>query len=140
MIQIWSFESTDTPIVFPITQWFGSGFGHSGFTSNLGACPPAAAATARLWSTAEPTPSAATTATRPAPTLSLCVITISLRALLPILFSRTLDTIHDFAGGDQRLAAPCGTLWHLGESWVSLKSPVLRILGPPVDRARMSDT
>src|ERR1700688_4839077 len=58
-----------------MTQWFGRGFGHIGFTSNLGACPPAAAATARFWSTMEPTPSAATTATRPAPTLSLCVIT-----------------------------------------------------------------
>src|ERR1700733_9592864 len=62
-------------MVFPITQWFGSGLGHRGFTSNLGAWPPEAAATARFWSTAEPTPSAATTATRPAPTLSLCVIT-----------------------------------------------------------------
>src|SRR6185436_8324561 len=37
MIQTWSRESTDTPIVEPKTQWFGSGFGHSGSTSNRGA-------------------------------------------------------------------------------------------------------
>src|SRR5579859_2732346 len=104
MIQMWSLESTDTPMVFPITQWFGSGFGHIGFTSNLGACPPEAAATARFWSTAEPTPSAATTATKPAPTLSLCVITDLPSCMLPILFLRTLDTIHDFLRGSQHLS------------------------------------
>src|SRR5579864_6799792 len=87
-------------MVFPITQWFGSGFGHIGLTSNLGACPPEAAATARLWSTAEPTPSAATTATRPAATLTLCVITnlpfvhcyrwsVETWLLYTILFART---------------------------------------------------
>ena len=41
MIQTWSRESTDTPIVDPKIQWFGSGFGHSGSTSNRGATPGA---------------------------------------------------------------------------------------------------
>jgi hypothetical protein len=30
MIQTWSWSSTQTPIAMPITQWFGSGLGHSG--------------------------------------------------------------------------------------------------------------
>src|SRR6185437_11831388 len=47
MIQIWSLESTDTPITEPITQWFGSGFGHIGSTSNRGAWTPAASARLR---------------------------------------------------------------------------------------------
>ena len=46
----------------PITQWFGSGFGHIGSTSNRGACAPAAAARARLSRTADPAPSAARSA------------------------------------------------------------------------------
>ena len=38
MIQTWSRESTETPIVEPKTQWFGSGFGQNGSTSKIGAC------------------------------------------------------------------------------------------------------
>src|SRR5579863_8140586 len=131
MIQILSFESTDTPMVFPITQWFGSGFGHIGFTSNLGACPPEAAATARLWSTTEPTPSAATTATRPAPTLSLCVITDLPSCIAADLILKNLGHYTRFS---LREPAPSGG------SWVCLKSLALRIPGSPVERARMSDT
>src|SRR5512134_3078854 len=37
MIQTWSCSSTQTPIVEPRSQWFGSGFGQRGSTSNLGA-------------------------------------------------------------------------------------------------------
>ena len=37
MIQTWSCASTETPIVEPSTQWFGSGFGQNGSTSNRGA-------------------------------------------------------------------------------------------------------
>src|SRR5262245_61516724 len=48
MIQTWSRESTDTPIVEPKTQWFGSGFGHSGSTSNRGATPGAPNSTAEV--------------------------------------------------------------------------------------------
>src|SRR5882672_9917383 len=44
MIQTWSRESTDTPMVEPSSQWFGSGFGQSGSTSKRGAMGPAAAA------------------------------------------------------------------------------------------------
>ena len=36
MIQTLSLPSTATPMVAPITQWFGSGFGHIGSTSNRG--------------------------------------------------------------------------------------------------------
>src|SRR5262245_34985723 len=41
MIQTWSRESTETPIVQPRIQWFGSGFGHNGSTSKRGATPAA---------------------------------------------------------------------------------------------------
>ena len=41
MIQTWSRESTDTPIVEPSTQWFGNGFGQNGSTSKRGATPGA---------------------------------------------------------------------------------------------------
>ena len=41
MIQTWSRESTETPIVEPSTQWFGNGFGQNGSTSNRGATPGA---------------------------------------------------------------------------------------------------
>src|SRR5262245_36597139 len=47
MIQTWSRESTDTPIVEPSSQWFGSGLGQNGSTSKRGATgPPAGAAAA----------------------------------------------------------------------------------------------
>ena len=36
-IQTWSSESTETPIVEPSSQLFGSGFGQNGSTSNSGA-------------------------------------------------------------------------------------------------------
>src|SRR5437016_2436513 len=64
MIQIWSLPSTDTPMTLPRSQWFGSGLGHIGSTSNLGAVTPAALT---LSSTAEPMPSAPMTATKAAP-------------------------------------------------------------------------
>ena len=41
-IQMWSFESTPTPMTLPSSQWLGSGFGHIGSTSNRGAITPAA--------------------------------------------------------------------------------------------------
>jgi hypothetical protein len=37
MIQTWSWSSTHTPMVQPSSQLFGSGFGHNGSTSNIGA-------------------------------------------------------------------------------------------------------
>src|SRR5438552_2800717 len=58
MIQIWSFESAATPIVAPMTQWLGSGFGHMGSTSKRGACTPAASTTALFRSTEDPSASA----------------------------------------------------------------------------------
>src|SRR5262245_38278721 len=67
MIQTLSFASTATPIVAPITQWFGSGFGHIGSTSNRGACAAAASTTVFLSSTEAPTASATRTATKIAP-------------------------------------------------------------------------
>src|ERR1700722_17524360 len=42
MIQTWSFESLDTPIVAPRIQWFGRGFGQVRSTSNCGAMTVAA--------------------------------------------------------------------------------------------------
>ena len=36
-VHTWSCASTDTPIVEPSSQWFGSGLGHKGSTSNRGA-------------------------------------------------------------------------------------------------------
>src|SRR5688572_17704988 len=41
MIQTWSRESTETPIVEPSNQWLGRGFGQNGSTSNRGATPSA---------------------------------------------------------------------------------------------------
>src|SRR5688500_16295074 len=41
MIQTWSRESTERPIVEPNTQWSGSGLGQNGSTSNRGATPAA---------------------------------------------------------------------------------------------------
>src|SRR6266545_6972471 len=53
----------------PSTQWFGSGFGHNGSTSNLGACTlPLVCAAAVFSSIASPTASVASSATKPAPT------------------------------------------------------------------------
>src|SRR5260370_15014588 len=46
-------------MVMPITQWFGSGFGQNGSTSNRGATAPFAWTTARLPTTLELIPSAA---------------------------------------------------------------------------------
>src|SRR5438132_12651581 len=54
---MWSWESTETPTAEPMTQWFGSGFGHRGSTSNCGASTPAAATAARFSRTTETTPS-----------------------------------------------------------------------------------
>jgi hypothetical protein len=67
MIHTLSCASTDTPIVIPVTQWFGIGFGHMGSTSNLGAVTPAACTVALFRSTAEPTPNTTTTASKTAP-------------------------------------------------------------------------
>ena len=61
-IQMWSWASTSTPMVEPSSQWLGSGLGHSGSTSNIGACGPfASGAGAAAWlvaaaSTASVTP------------------------------------------------------------------------------------
>src|SRR6266853_4059093 len=67
MIQIWSCASTETPMVFPMIQWFGKGFGHMGSTSNRGAWTPAASTTARFSSTANPMPSATITVRKDSP-------------------------------------------------------------------------
>src|SRR5262245_28245318 len=48
MTQMWSLSSTDTPMVWPNSQWFGSGFGHRGSTSNRGAWTPAASTATRF--------------------------------------------------------------------------------------------
>ena len=42
MIQMWSWASTETPMVWPMIQWFGRGFGHRGLTSKRGAITVAA--------------------------------------------------------------------------------------------------
>src|SRR6266853_6859604 len=88
MIQIWSCASTETPMVFPMIQWFGKGFGHMGSTSNRGAWTPAASTTARFSSTTDPIPSATTTARKDAPTYTF-------RFMLSVLLIESLDTIHD---------------------------------------------
>src|SRR6185369_5122415 len=41
IVQTLSCASTETPIVEPVTQWFGSGFGQYGSTSKDGASPGA---------------------------------------------------------------------------------------------------
>src|SRR5437016_13596897 len=85
---MWSCASTETPMVFPMIQWFGKGFGHMGSTSNRGAWTPAASTTARFSSTADPIPSATTTARKDAPTYTF-------RFMLSVLLIESLDTIHD---------------------------------------------
>src|SRR3954463_9148218 len=72
MIQMWSWLSAQTPIVWPMYQPFGSGLGHIGSTSKRGAempLPPCASAffSSTLWLT----PSAARRATNPAPMKTL---------------------------------------------------------------------
>src|SRR5882672_4273599 len=71
MIQTLSCASTDTPIVMPITQWFGNGFGHIGSTSNVGAWTPAF-----FSSTIDPTPSPATSTRIAAPIQTLRFILV----------------------------------------------------------------
>src|SRR5213080_4336280 len=79
---MWSWESTETPTAEPMTQWFGSGFGHRGSTSNCGASTPAAATAARLSKTAETTPSPVRSARKAATTRDLCfIIFLHFRAL-----------------------------------------------------------
>src|ERR1051326_4803929 len=67
MIHTLSLASTATPMVAPITQWFGSGLGHMGSTSNRGAITPAALTLDMRSSRAELIPSATTTAARAMP-------------------------------------------------------------------------
>src|ERR1700690_4042398 len=43
-------------MVMPSSQWFGSGLGHSGSTSNFGACSPEACTAASFSRTEETTP------------------------------------------------------------------------------------
>src|SRR6266403_4141380 len=76
MIQTLSCASTDTPIVMPITQWFGNGFGHIGSTSNMGAWTPAACTAAFLSRTIDPTPSPATSTRIAAPIQTLRFILV----------------------------------------------------------------
>src|SRR5438309_2081890 len=71
MIQMCSWPSTDTPIVCPMSQWFGNGFGHSGSTSNLGAITVAASTAALFSSTVLPTPKTTTSVRKIAPTQRL---------------------------------------------------------------------
>src|SRR5258707_8075508 len=67
MIQTLSLASTATPIVAPMTQWFGSGFGHIGSTSKRGACTPAASTFALSRSTYDATVSTPRTTREIAP-------------------------------------------------------------------------
>ena len=63
--------STETPIVWPRYQPFGSGLGHIGSTSNLGAwAAPCACATAVRCSIVWAIPRAESSAKKPAPTLA----------------------------------------------------------------------
>src|ERR1700724_339869 len=71
MIQMWSWASTETPIVWPRIQWFGNGFGQSGSTSNLGAMTVAASTAAFFSSTVVPAPRAVKSARKIAPTQRL---------------------------------------------------------------------
>src|SRR3990167_1333827 len=82
MIQIWSRSSTDTPMVIPISQWFGNGLGHSGSTSNRGAVTAAASAADLLLRTADPTPSATISARKIMPTERLRFILLLLAWVL----------------------------------------------------------
>src|ERR1700674_713584 len=66
MVHTWSWSSVETPMVEPVTQWFGSGFGQNGSTSNMGAITPAAWTTERLC-TAEIVPRTATSTKITAP-------------------------------------------------------------------------
>src|SRR3954462_4692406 len=73
-------------MTLPSSQWFGSGLGHIGSTSNFGACtddlPCAAdACCSMLWAT----PSVASTATNVAPTKRL-------RLLIPLIFCLRLSS------------------------------------------------
>ena len=72
MTQTWSRESTDNPMVEPMSQWFGNGFGQNGSTSNMGACRACACATPGFSSTASPIPSATKRARQIAPTTRCC--------------------------------------------------------------------
>ena len=62
---------TQTPIVMPSTQWFGSGFGQNGSTSKRGACTPSACASALSCKALCPTPSARTPVANAAATAKL---------------------------------------------------------------------
>src|SRR5579872_3727453 len=68
MIHTLSLESTETPMVWPITQWLGKGFGQKGSTSNLGAIAPPACTTARLLTRTDPAAKSAAKATIVPPT------------------------------------------------------------------------
>src|SRR2546427_443865 len=76
MIQTWSCSSTQTPIVMPSSLWLGRGLGHSGSTSNTGACTTSAWSACRSRS-AWVQPSAASSATNAAPTALRFVIRAS---------------------------------------------------------------
>src|SRR5205809_262398 len=76
MIQTWSCSSTQTPIVMPSSQWLGRGFGHSGSTSNTGACTTSVWLACRSRSACVQ-PSTASSATNAAPTALRFVIRAS---------------------------------------------------------------
>src|SRR3712207_3504608 len=86
-IQIWSRESTATPIAWPSTQLLGMGLGQNGSTSKRGASLPCAIACLnRNW----PEPSAAITARKLTPTSALRLQKSCLILLPPSPFSRQL--------------------------------------------------
>src|SRR5262245_44080540 len=70
-------------MVLPSSQWFGSGFGQNGSTSNRGACVALLACACAAFSRTDcPTPNAVKTARNPAPTSSGRFINASLDAFL----------------------------------------------------------
>src|SRR5215467_10048995 len=112
MIQMWSLPSTVTPIVEPITQWFGSGFGHIGSTSNRGACVPAASTIARFCKIHEPAARTNKTVTKVAPIM--CV-----RFIVPSGNGVRYDTRFGFEGTRcvARFLHPDGGWW---QRWLPL--------------------
>src|SRR5579863_8557811 len=94
MVHTLSWASTATPIVEPVTQWFGSGLGQNGSTSNLGAIKPAAWTTGRLC-TAQIVPRTATSPKTPART-----------QIIRFIAHLTQTALRSISGADHTTIAP----------------------------------
>src|SRR5581483_5962224 len=101
-------------MVFPRSQWLGSGFGHIGSTSNRGACMPAASTFAFFSRITDPIPSASITVTKIAPIDSFRLMVL-LSSLCPITGRQHFMRIHpdhqvdNLRRGD--LAKPVWRVW-----------------------------